>query len=346
MMNHGKSNTRKCAEKDTNVNLGAATNAADAAVAAVASRDGVHLNVSLSEFLDGILFCETTELTRELLLDYLNYMGETTPCKLMDVSVRTAEGATTVVEIPVGSPVGALKDVICEKTGTRWEKQQLFNDTTATCALDTTATCALDNETLLHVPRELFLFVGDTQFNWIRKSSALALERFHLMNDVHMVAMAPVSAFVMARECYSSQTISASPSMHGDAGETVFTASFRVTMPPAATVVNSDKFNAANCQVRFGVAAMGDHDYADHADTDIYNEPAESWYVDPKEAIPYGAVVCLTLNFEEGTLTFSVNGVSCDGGRTDIPTDASMKWFVEAALPETVIEIGADMMSD
>jgi hypothetical protein len=327
MMNDEESTTRNCTGTDTNVNRGAATDAADDS-----RDDGMRLTGRLREFMGSIPFCKTDRLTWKTLLDYLVFVGDAEPCKLMEVPVRELNSNLTRVAIPVGSSVGELKNAIYELTGTRREKQQLFN---------TDATDAVDNKTVLHAPDELLLVVGGTQYDWTSRSTAVTLERFRV-NDAHtVVAMAHVSR--LTGEIYRPQTVSASPSMCGDADNTVFTASFRATMPHTAANC------MANCMVKFGVAAMTDGDYADHSDPDlryIYNEPVERWYVDPTEAIPFGTVVRLTLNFEEGTLTFSVNGVPRDGGRIDIPTGVGMKWFVEAALPETVIEIGTDMMSN
>jgi hypothetical protein len=315
---------------------------------------------SMQSFVGGRRLCKLSEITLTMFGNHALSAGVLVPCaEIVQVSVRDPQGKTTVIDMASGSSVGALKGRLAEETGTPQGQQRLFDPD------GTNATEPLDNTHVLHTSCTLVLVVDETPFSWDTESvlfsallSSLRSSQSESRMDLGTFANNPpynlladgkvvrtTGDMLPSLNKYNHNNDHALliiPRMVSNAGD-VYTVSFRVTPPPHGSDV---------LWVDCGLVRVG------HADNRCIGEKGGwcfrprfggTWYLSSiisefnvidVENLPFGgALVCMTLDCANGTLTFAVDGVPCEKGFVDIPTNTALQWAVSTRNCGTVIEI-------
>jgi hypothetical protein len=313
---------------------------------------------SMQSFVGGRRFCKLDEITLAMFGNHALSAGMLVPCEeIVQVSVRDPQGKTTVIDVASGSSLDALKGRLAEETGTPQEQQLLFDPD------GTDAAEPLGDAHVLYTSCTLALVVvvGETQFGWDTESvlfSALLSSQSESRMDLGTFANNPpynrladgkvvrtTGDIIPHRNNYhnNDHALLIIPQMVSNAGG-VYTISFRVTPPHRYD--DSDILSVDCGLVRAG-----------HADNRCIGEKG-GWRFRPMfggrwnlfsniskfnvirvDNIPFGAVLRMTLDCAQHTLTFAVDGVPRETGFVDIPTNTALQWAVTAQTDGTVIEI-------
>jgi hypothetical protein len=313
----------------------------------------IFMCIRLRPFLDGKECCKLSELTRPVLLWYgLSVLSAFEPCEVVHLEVQPLSGHAILMDVATTTSSGEVKDRIAELVGTPREKQTLlYTDGTTLNDDDAVTSCDFSCK--------LVLAVGGTQFVWdtgswlFRWMADLYRPLYEQIDKKHQV-MRTLSGLHHNRDLDFNHALLTVPPMTPEAGE-VFTLSVRVTAPLNRVVpANAEGYDFDDCRVSCGVVRMG-HDVRQHGLT----QGNGCWCIStnsggllgsgvpnqlvcncvPEGEIPFGAVLCMTLDIARGTLTFAVDGVPRETGFVDIPTDSPLQWAVTAPMKGTIIEI-------